>query len=348
MSAPLNKQRRVAQLNPLTVDEIEKLPPARWLVDRYLPENALVVVCGPPGEGKTFAALDWMLCIATGEPWLGHKTRHGEVVYIYAEGTSGLRKRYKAWCEPRGLNSAPRFRAIPSAVNMLDGDDRGCLATAIKEAGLTPQVIVIDTLARNFGAGDENMTKDMNAFVAGCAMLREEYFPGATVLVIHHTGKNVKRGARGAIALTCAADVEFLVTMLRKGAIKLENRKQKDTELLPVLNLRLVPVGENCVIRAADDLAQATKDEAAETDATKGKETEDAVYFALLSLDREGACYTGWLDASGKPKATFERYRKKLIEAGRVVRNGDLYCCDINHQGEAKGLGGGISEGGYL
>jgi len=37
-----------------------------------------------------------------------------------------------------------------------------------------------------------------------------------------------------------------------------------------------------------------------------------------------------------------------LIEAGRVVRNGDLYCCDINHQGEAKGFGGGISEGGVL
>ena len=48
-------------------------------------------------------------------------------------------------------------------------------------------MIVIDTLARNFGAGNENSTEDMNRFVASIdRYLREEF--GSAILLVHHTG----------------------------------------------------------------------------------------------------------------------------------------------------------------
>ena len=68
----------------------------------------------------------------------------------------------------------------------------------------------------------------MNAFVKGCDDLRQEYFPGATIVVVHHTGKDVKRRARSSIALLGAADVECSVTKTSHGVIQLENTRQKD------------------------------------------------------------------------------------------------------------------------
>ena len=68
----------------------------------------------------------------------------------------------------------------------------------------------------------------MNAFVKGCDDLRQEYFPGGTIVVVRHTGKDVKRRARSSIALLGAADVECSVTKTSHGVIQLENTRQKD------------------------------------------------------------------------------------------------------------------------
>jgi len=329
MTAGTNKQRRVAQLRPMTLDEIVQLPPPQWLVEGHLQADGLTVLFGAPGAGKTFIALDWALSVATGTAWLGCQTQPCEVVYIYAEGIRGISQRCKAWFKEHEIEAASKFRAIPCSVNMLDGTDRGFLATAIKDAKLTPGLIVIDTLARNFGGGDENQTKDMNLFINGCDDLRQEHFPGVTVVVIHHAGKNAKRGARGAIALTGAADAEFLIEKLRgsEDKLKLVNTKQKDSEALPDQRLQLVPVGESCVIRAPD-AAEAAKAEAAEAAVRGTAKTDNAVFFALLPFGK-GATYSQWREASNKAKATFDRSRDRLVTAGRVKHDGERYCCIV-------------------
>ena len=72
---------------------------------------------------------------------------------------------------------------------------------AIHAACPKPRLIVIDPLARNFSPGHENDQGDMNKFVQGCDPLVAA-FPGATVLVVHHPGKDRRRGARGSLVLT--------------------------------------------------------------------------------------------------------------------------------------------------
>src|SRR5215831_5546339 len=104
---------------------------------------------------------------------LGRAAEPGEVVYIYAEGMRGIKQRYSAWLKEHGLTAAPNFRALAVPVDMLDAKTVGSLAIAILNAGLKPRLIVVDTVARCFGAGDENQTRDMNAFVKGCDDLRE-------------------------------------------------------------------------------------------------------------------------------------------------------------------------------
>jgi hypothetical protein len=90
-----------------------------------VPEDGLVVLYGEPRAGKSFLALDWGLSVATGVAWLGHQVKQGEVVYIYAEGVRGLRRRAEAWLQEHQRADAPGFRALPVAVNISDDGERG-------------------------------------------------------------------------------------------------------------------------------------------------------------------------------------------------------------------------------
>jgi hypothetical protein len=87
---------------------------------------------------------------------------------------------------------------------------------------MKPVLIVVDTLARSMGDGDENTAKDAAMFVRNCDLIREA--TGAHVMVIHHTGKDEERGARGSSALRAAVDTEILV-----GADhRISSKKQRD------------------------------------------------------------------------------------------------------------------------
>jgi len=75
-------------------------------------------------------------------------------------------------------------------------------------------VIVLDTLARTFGEGDENTARDMGGFVASVDRLREA--TGAHVAVIHH-GTKEGGTSRGSGALAGAADLFVKVTRGGEG-----------------------------------------------------------------------------------------------------------------------------------
>ncbi|EJE2981451.1 TPA: AAA family ATPase, partial [Escherichia coli] len=98
-----------------------------------------------------------------------------------------------------------------------------------KEKGQPVQLIVIDTLARCFGGNDENDARDMGAFIEGCDTIKRE--TGATVLVVHHSGKDDSKGARGSSSFRAALDAEFNVRREGDGgAIILTCTKMKDAE----------------------------------------------------------------------------------------------------------------------
>jgi hypothetical protein len=95
--------------------------------------------------------------------------------------------------------------------------------------GQPVRLIVIDTLARCFGGNDENDARDMGAFIEGCDVIKRE--TGATLLVVHHSGKDDTKGARGSSAFRAALDAEFNVRREGDGgAIILTCTKMKDAE----------------------------------------------------------------------------------------------------------------------
>jgi AAA domain len=311
-----------SRFRPLTLSEMADLPPPKWLINGLVPEDGLVVLYGEPGAGKSFLALDWGLSVATGVPWAGREVSQGEVVYIYAEGIRGLTQRAAAWRQEHGCIEAPLFRAVPVAVRIPDPGERSEFVRAIRSVCRTPRLIIIDTLARNFGDGNESAAQDMNAFVDGCEELRVE-FPGATVLVVHHPGKDQKRGARGSLALLGAAQASFALT--RSGdALTLKNEKQKDgEEAQPIpLELARVTLPDENTSRAIRSTKGGSSGGPAPSKPRKDPrtvETDARTLAALAGFGPAGTALAEWQRAAGRAKGTFYNSRDRLVAAGKVL-----------------------------
>lgn len=197
-----------------------------YLVKGWLGQGAASTVYGESNVGKTFLALDIGLHVAAGEKWHGNRVAPGLVIYGAAEGGRGIVNRLEAFKRDKpdlAKAAADRFMLLPLTLDLCAPGDAQAFVEALGD--LRPALVVIDTLARSMGAGDENTAKDMGQFIANVDFIRAE--TGAHVLVVHHSGKDTTRGARGSGSLRGAVDTEIELT--RDGAvITATTRKQRD------------------------------------------------------------------------------------------------------------------------
>jgi RecA-family ATPase len=325
---------RVARFKLFTLDEIAALPKPVWLIDKFLPEKGLAGIFGKWGSGKSFLALAWALCVAAGIPWQGYSVRQGQVVYVYAEGTAGIDQRVRVWMQQYRVKERPAdIRILPVPPNMLDKKDREALIDAIQEQGVKPALIILDTLARCFGGGDENSTRDMNAFIANCDALRES-FPDATVLVVHHIGKDDQKGARGSTAFGGALDMAFELKRpnTKLPPVILKNVKAKDSEELPDLELRLekvtLPDGATSLtvrMLTDDERTEELLHEDLRTPTEKRAAHNLCDTLDTLRNFSNGATFSEWRSASSKSEGTFKDHLRKLKKAGKVRQDGERY-----------------------
>jgi len=127
-------------------------------------------------------------------------------------------------------------------------------------------LVVIDTLARVMGGADENAAPDIGALVRSAETIRDR--TGAHVMFIHHSGKDVARGARGHSALRAAVDTEIELSRGEDGTRLARTTKQRD---MPggaehEFTLEEVSLGRDsdgdpvtsCIVRRKGGRAQAT------------------------------------------------------------------------------------------
>jgi hypothetical protein len=210
-----------------SVDEVLRFPPPRWLVTGLLEQQSLSVLYGPPGEGKSFVALDIGLSVSQGTDWQGRKVKRGPVVYVFGEGGRGLMKRLNAWISSN--KSRPDnifFMCHP--VQVLKPDELGALAAQIDHRNLKPRLIVLDTFARCFVGGNENDARDVGVFVDAIQNFQRD-IGGAAALIVHHTTRARPKDERGSTALRGAADTMLHLTTTG-GKTTLTCTKQKDGE----------------------------------------------------------------------------------------------------------------------
>lgn len=220
-------------------DFIAEPAPIRWHIKHWLQSDALVMIHGPSGGGKTFLVLDMVLAIAAAKPsWHGHKTRHCHVAYLAGEGHHGLRGRVKAWGQHHNVKNADIF-VSKSGLDLNTPQGYAKTANALRSMQTPPGVVVVDTLHR-FLAGDENSSVDAKTMLDACAAIMAEF--RCTVILVHHTGVNAEaqHRARGSSAWRGALDIE--ISVVPGAVIEVIQRKSKDAEEAEPLYVQLQPV----------------------------------------------------------------------------------------------------------
>lgn len=198
----------------------------KYMIKGVLPRATLGVLFGESGSGKSFITLDMCIAIALGQPWRGKRTKQGRVVYIVAEGAAGFRNRVIAYLKHYGIDPATvPLDILNDTPNLLLKEDVQELIKGLLVSGEPPALLVIDTLAQSMAGANENASEDMGKALAHCKGIHKS--TGAMVLLVHHSGKDSSKGARGWSGMRAAADVELEVTRSTQGRA-LRTTKQKD------------------------------------------------------------------------------------------------------------------------
>lgn len=212
-------------------DFCQQPAPIKWLVKRWVQQDALIMVHGPSGGGKTFFVIDLCMSMATGKAeWSGLRVKPASVVYLAGEGHSGLRARVAAWRVAHGGNRSNMWLSRSGCdLNTLEGYQH--TVAHVRSLATKPDLIVVDTLHR-FMAGDENSAQDAKTMLDACGNLMREF--SCSVMLVHHTGVSdeAQHRARGSSAWRGALDIEISVVPAKDDKpMEIIQRKSKDAEL---------------------------------------------------------------------------------------------------------------------
>ncbi|WP_299313761.1 AAA family ATPase [uncultured Halomonas sp.] len=331
---PPEKEKPKRKLfEPVLVSEWVKRPPPEWIIQDVLPMADLAMLYGAPGSGKSFFALDLSMAIASGMLWRERDTKPGPVLWIAAEAAGSVRNRALAHALHNGMTlDEAALWIVGDAPNLTSTDDVKQLAEVAK--GVSPRLIVVDTLAASSGGANENSGEEMAVVLAACRAMHR--VTGALVLIIHHSGKDESRGARGWSGLKAAVQTEIEVRQEPTGERMARIAKQRDGREDVAFPFRLHPVAlmdwegepqescavepiegvtlekrvahpgwvalvEECVMRCKSDMVGDLKDMAAEAsrDTDSFDPVEPSIEAALDAL-----CHSGRLLIAGDTATT--------------------------------------------
>lgn len=205
---------------------------ASWIVEDFIPLAQVGMVYGASGSGKTFFVLDMVAAIAQGKPWRNLKTTAASVAYVASEASRGIMPRLEGYYQGHidgslddgNLDNLKIIEDAPDLSNLLDVKQ---LISKVEASGPT-SLIVIDTLSASH-AGNENSSQDMSIVMKHCRLISDTLT--AMVLLVHHTGKEEAKGARGSSAIFAACDVVLEITNV-DNVRQVRVDKQKDGEAI--------------------------------------------------------------------------------------------------------------------
>jgi hypothetical protein len=236
--APAKNEKR-GKFCVLLPRDMRSLPPPSWLVADLIPANAVGMFYGQSGSYKTFLALELALAIAAAKQLWGRIAAQGAVAFCAGEAPVGIGRtripalmQHRKVCEPDDVPLA----LVPAVPLVSTPAEVEALTAALKATGFRFALIVFDTVARALGGLDENSAKDAGLLLAAAERLRDTF--DCSVLLIHHTGKDESRGARGSSALLAGVDFAYEIKAETNVlAVSLRCEKMKDAD--PPLPIRL-------------------------------------------------------------------------------------------------------------
>jgi hypothetical protein len=291
------------------LSDYPEIPSTEFLIARYLPLGAQIVLASLPKKLKSFIALSWACCVATGLPWLGHATRKGRVLYIALESFHGILRRQEAWRVWHGKSKADlddlRFATVP--VNFAETEDIAKTLADLAAQNFHPDLVVIDTWFKSTAGANVSDQAEMTKALAHLTDLQkklqevraQDNLPEVTVVIVAHT---TKKGMDlfGSIAQLANCDVLYMLNR-EPGAteVTLSCTDTRDIEEPPDLVIGLDKVAiqtkrgkeQNLAVTrivSSDDLKK-PRDEPVDKDAEHGRQLVDLV---LTEFQPKGATWT--------------------------------------------------------
>jgi RecA/RadA recombinase len=285
----------------ISAGEFVGRPPMPWIVKGVLPQAGLAVIYGESGSGKSFLVLDLITSIQRGVDWRGHRVAPCRCVMVVAEGVGGFRQRINAYVKQHEVDISEMPGVVPDAPNLLLLDDTDALIRGVKAHG-SVGIVVIDTLSAVSPGSDENSAEGMGKVLHHCHRIHKE--TNALIILIHHSGKDASRGARGWSGLKAAADVEIEVSRngeFRKACLT----KLKDGEDGAEWNFKLVsvPLGFD----EDDELISSCVIEHTDASPMRGKKPPTGLKLTVFMAAQE-------LMAPGDVKPVFELLDKAILQ----------------------------------
>lgn len=242
--APVGHNSR-RKLRVIPAWKFDKLPGRQPLIDGVLDKGCISLLFGPSEAGKTVIDLLEDVHIIQGKDWFGRPVEKGAVIYVVQEDAEGVRERWLVLMQHYGLD--PRevpFGIIEDPIDLCSSDtDAEALIEAIEEYRKIFDVpvvkITIDTVSQSMAGGDENSPQAMGNHVRIVKLVRDR--TGVHVKGIHHSGKDIDRGARGHSLLRASLDSEFKATQPVDGYIRLECTKQRNNEKHQPFGFKIEP-----------------------------------------------------------------------------------------------------------
>lgn len=317
--------------------ELLSIPsPPQWLIKGVIEANSLVLLFGDPGSAKSLMALHMASHISTGNECFGYQTTKGLVIYIAGEGYGGISRRLKAIEEASRISiarsplyvsrSGAELITVESAIEVSEAVD----AIAIEHGN--PVLVVIDTLHRNLGPGDESSSGDIARVLVNVdALIRERY--GCAVLIVHHAGHGDKTRARGSSSLRAAVDTEFRMALMPGGMTEFSCTKAKDAEPIKPMMFAIKQVDLPWLDEDGETVTSVVLESRGDAPAPKlGKKLTAPQRIALEALHKA-------IEQHGKPPPTKEVIDNSSIGLGTNVVHVDewrdmAYAMGISDSGQ--------------
>jgi hypothetical protein len=227
-------------------DDVDQSTAKEEILQGVLGAGEFSLFVAKPGMGKSVLVGDIGCHIAAGMDWHGRKVKQGLVVFFAAERKKLTERRVAAWRTKHSVTNIP-FVVVGGKLDLTSGIvDAKTLAMTIKgleeKSGHKCALIILDTVTRTFGPGDQHQSRDMQRYVQSVDELNRA--TGAHIAAIHHSPWSDDRG-KGAIDLDGAIDVSFVVNVKGSGLAKLFTLActgANDGEEGPVTSFRLESV----------------------------------------------------------------------------------------------------------
>lgn len=210
-----------------------------YLINDILETDAHGILGGASMAFKTFVAIRLAHSICTGKPFAGREVFHaGKVLMACGEGHGALSRRIKAVkIVEGGFNN--NLLVLNEPVKIDNKADMARLKLAIDE--YKPALFIFDTFASLVSETDENSPSDTGRALR---LIKETCRNNHTSsMIIHHHGKDIARGLRGASNFTNDMDFTFSLEREPDSMITtLSCKKMKDGDNFTEIYLEAVPV----------------------------------------------------------------------------------------------------------